>query len=337
MIYNQLMLKDFLCFLLIVLFAGKVFSQFSPPAGQTGSTAIFKDSSVFVSWATGCIIKRGLQNISDSTSGYSSSGDSSMVIGKAGENGVVSLGDGGSAILTFSTPLINGNGWDFAVFENSFSDSFLELAFVEVSSDGINYFRFHTTSLTQDTIQIDTYGSVSAEQINNLAGKYKALYGTPFDLEELKNENGLDVNDIKFVKIIDVVGCIQVPYCSYDFYGNKINDPWPTSFAGGGFDLDAIGVIHHVSNSVENDIYNDNLIIFPNPVFKNGTIHINYNNYSSRDLELIINDISGKIITGCLLNNHQWKLNTNGLQAGVYFFHFNSQNLNLVKKVVILN
>ena len=35
---------------------------------------------------------------------------------KAGENGVVSLGDGGSAILTFSKPIKNETGWDFAIF-----------------------------------------------------------------------------------------------------------------------------------------------------------------------------------------------------------------------------
>ena len=36
------------------------------------------------------------------------------------------VGDGGSAILTFDTPIANGPGFDFAVFENGFSDTFLE-------------------------------------------------------------------------------------------------------------------------------------------------------------------------------------------------------------------
>ena len=35
---------------------------------------------------------------------------------------VVSLGRGGSIILTFDPPVENGEGWDFAVFENSFND-----------------------------------------------------------------------------------------------------------------------------------------------------------------------------------------------------------------------
>ena len=33
-------------------------------------------------------------------------------------------------------------------------------------------------------------------------------------------------------------------YASYDSQGNIINDPFPTPFETGGFDLDAIGVIH---------------------------------------------------------------------------------------------
>ncbi|MFN6048554.1 MAG: T9SS C-terminal target domain-containing protein, partial [Bacteroidota bacterium] len=54
--------------------------------------------------------------------------------GPAASNGVVSLGDGGIATLTFDPPITNGDGFDFAVFENTFLDTFLELAFVEVST-----------------------------------------------------------------------------------------------------------------------------------------------------------------------------------------------------------
>ncbi|MEZ4549679.1 MAG: hypothetical protein R2874_04140 [Desulfobacterales bacterium] len=51
----------------------------------------------------------------------------------------VVLGRGGSIILTFDPPVENGEGWDFAVFENSFNDFNLELAFVEVSSNGTDF------------------------------------------------------------------------------------------------------------------------------------------------------------------------------------------------------
>ena len=55
---------------------------------------------------------------------------------------VVCLGRGGVITLTFDAPIRDGAGWDFAVFENSFSDTFIELAYVEVSSNGTNFTRF---------------------------------------------------------------------------------------------------------------------------------------------------------------------------------------------------
>ena len=81
------------CLLLIQLLA---VAQFAPPAGQAGSTAIYKDSSAFLAWATGCTVIRGLQDISNASLGYADAGDSTMSTGMSG-NGIVSLGDGGVA------------------------------------------------------------------------------------------------------------------------------------------------------------------------------------------------------------------------------------------------
>ncbi|HYG52173.1 MAG TPA: T9SS type A sorting domain-containing protein, partial [Flavobacteriales bacterium] len=114
----------------------------------------------------------------------------------------------------------------------------------------INFFRFPATSNTQDTIQVGTFDSLDATNLNNFAGKYRALYGTPFDLQELTGISGLDVNAVTHIKVIDVVGNIGQTYCTYDQYGNKVNDPWPTAFPTGGFDLEAIGVINNWMNSV---------------------------------------------------------------------------------------
>ena len=221
-------------------------AQFAPPAGVQGTTAIHKDSSIFVNWATSCEVELGTEDISNPQSPIVSTGDQLMAIGEPG-SGVVSLGDGGYAILSFENKIINGPGWDFAIFENAFSNNFLELAFVEVSSNGVDYFRFPATSLTQDTIQIGPFDDIQdAEKINNLAGKYRANYGTPFDLDELSEIENLDVNAISHVKLIDVVGSINDGYCSFDNLGNKINDPFPTPFPSSGFDLDAIGVINEL-------------------------------------------------------------------------------------------
>jgi hypothetical protein len=221
---------------------------YAPPPGQPGSTAIHMDDPVFKEWATGIDVVCGLVDISNPGGGDASYGSPDYALGKAQgtSTDVVSLGDGGYATLTFTYPIINGPSWDFAVFENGFSDTFLELGFVEVSSDGINFFRFDSVSLTQTTTQLGGFGLLVATDLNNLAGKYRQGYGTPFDLEELVGEPGLDVNNIGWVRVVDVVGSIDPLYATYDSLGNKVNDPWPTTFASSGFDLDAVGVINTV-------------------------------------------------------------------------------------------
>jgi predicted metallopeptidase len=64
------------------------------------------------------------------------------------------------------------------------------------------------------------------------------------NLEELKNTAGLDVMHITYIRVIDVVGSINDAYARFDTANNKINDPFPTPFPSGGFDLDAVGVIN---------------------------------------------------------------------------------------------
>ncbi|MCK9205029.1 MAG: T9SS type A sorting domain-containing protein [Bacteroidales bacterium] len=333
-------MRKIILFLILGNCATVANAQFAPPAGQPGSTAIYKDSSFIVSWASGCTIIRGYQDISNPSLGYASYGDSTMALGKAGENGLVSLGDGGSAILTFTNPIKNGSGWDFAVFENSFSDTFLELAFVEVSSDGINYFRFPATSNTQDTSQVDGFGIVDATKINNLAGKYRALYGTPFDLQELTGQSGLDVNNITHIKIIDVVGCIQNAYACYDQYGHKINDPWNTPFASSGFDLDAVGVINQVTGINELFAAKAKLSVFPNPVKDKAVIQFFLDKSSDVIIEII--DITGKSVYMEKKSNYiqGWQtVEISGINAnnGLYFLKLETQNGIAVQKIIISN
>lgn len=227
-------------------------AQYPPAAGQAGSTAVRNDSSIIVGWATHCEVVRGPMDISSPEGGLASFGTPEAAIGFAEGNpsGVVSLGDGGSATLTFGGVIYNGPGPDFVVFENSFSDTFLELAFVEVSSNGEDFFRFPAISLTDTTQQVGSFGTLDPTKIHNLAGKYRAGFGTPFDLEDLRDTPGLDVNAITHVKIVDVVGCIQCPFASRDSQGRLINDPWPTPFPSSGFDLDGVGVIHLSAHGV---------------------------------------------------------------------------------------
>ena len=238
---------------------------FAPAAEEPGSTAIHADSNLFVQWASSAVMSRGWQDIADTTLGLADVGDSSSCLGPAGTNGIISLGDGGEIILEFDGYIYDGPGSDFAVFENSFSDDYLELAFVEVSSDGENYFPFNASSLTQSDSQIGPFGNLDPTYIYNLAGKYRGLYGTPFDLNELDGVLGLNINEISHVRIKDVIGAISGDYISYDSQGNAINDPYPTAFSSSGFDLDAVGAIHWSQATDISKTEDASFSVYPNP------------------------------------------------------------------------
>jgi hypothetical protein len=297
-------------------------AQFSGPPGTIGTTAMYKDSSAFVAWATQCHIIRGLQDISTPSYSYATVGDSSSAIGIAGTTGVVSLGDSGIAILQFASPISDGSGNDFAVFENSFSDYFLELAFVEVSSDDIHYFRFPAISNFDTTTQVGPFDYSDPTKLNNLAGKYKALYGTPFDLADIADNSLLNKNNITHVKLIDVIGSIQNQYCTRDSNHHKINDPWPTPYNSSGFDLDAVGVIHNQLNTVglkEQTIIS--ATIYPNPV--NEVLHISANSGDAPYSVSITNLIGESIIEFKNLTNNSI-IKTDELQSGMYMLKVSS-------------
>lgn len=205
------------------------------------------------------------------------------------DHSVVSLGDlsqeaildgnaPGSITVVFGDPcdpndpshITNGAGYDFVVFENAIlsqvntGDSvagqpFAELAFVEVSTNGVDFVRFPNASLTEDPM--DRVGTTDPDKIWNLAGVHlntrATALGTPFDLEDLSRlqpvlDGVVDVNDIRFVRLVDVPGYGGV----LDSYGHAIYDP-----AGGftnGFDLDAVGVLH--AQAYSGDINLDGLV-----------------------------------------------------------------------------
>jgi hypothetical protein len=287
-------------------------AQFAPPFGHEGNTAMYKDSSAFIAWANKCNIIRGFQDISNQSLGYTNVGDSSFAIGQAGTNGVISLGDAGVAILEFSSPIMDGNGPDFAVFENGFDNLFLELAFVEVSSDGIHFFRFPAISNTDTTIQTDGFGLTDASKLNNLAGKYRAEYGTPFDLSDLTNDALLNKQAITHVKVIDVVGSIQNQYCSRDVNNHKINDPWPTGWGNGGFDLDAVGVIHQQTVGID-ELELRTISVYPNPA-----TDVLYINLSSSIYSIAVTNVIGEIVLKLENKSNTTSLSLSELKQGIY-------------------
>lgn len=221
--------------------------------GTEGCDAIDGHSSSIVAWATGVSVVRGLDDIAVPDGPRVIYGSESDAVGSIDftTTTAVSLGDGGNATVTFAHPIRNGEGPDFAVFENSFNDYFLELGFVEVSTDGERFVRFPATSLTQTETQV--VSEVDPTFINNLAGKYRVGYGTPFDLEELRDSTGINIDSIVYVRIVDVVGSIDPQYATYDAYGHIVNDPYPTSdptgnWRSGGFDLTGVAVMYENTN-----------------------------------------------------------------------------------------
>lgn len=238
---------------------------FDPGVGATGSLAIHRDSSIIESWANQCEVERGFENIANALV-LASSGSATNALGAA-DGLVVSLGDSGVATFTFSTPLKNNNGFDIAIFENGFTSpggDFLELAFVEISSNGNDFYRFPAVSLLDTTQQVGSFDVIDPSYVHLFAGKHTATYGTPFDFEVLDSVAELDVNAISHIRIVDVIGSIDDRYASKDSKGNKVNDPYPTEFASSGFDLDALAVLNSQLVSV-NSLENIKQRVYPNP------------------------------------------------------------------------
>ena len=278
---------------------------YAPAVGNVETTAIHKDSSVFEAWATTCDLQRGWQDIADTSLGQPTIGTNVSATGASMVNGLVSMGDGGIATLTFNGFIYDDTGADFAVFENSFDGMFLELAFVEVSSDGVNFFRFDAVSLTPNSVQLDNNAQMDATYIHNLAGKYRAGYGTPFDLAELDGIADLDISKITHVRTIDVVGSINPLFGTYDSQNNIINDPYPTPFTQGGFDIDAVGVIHFSTTSIEEQMESQ-FSIYPNPF--NEVLTIQNNENSSITYQL--SDVYGKVLVSETTKTSNLKLET---------------------------
>lgn len=318
-------------FITILLCQSISYSQFAPPAGQVGTTAIHKDSSSIVNWASTVEeFNVGLMNIANSAGANADFGIPENALGHAEGTSVdiISLGDKGNITLGFEHPIKNGSGNDFAVFENSFDEFFLELAHVEVSTDGIRFVRLPSISETHPATQTSSFGNTDATDIYNLAGKYKQGYGTPFDLADIIDSTGINLDSINFVRIIDVVGSINPNFATFDSQGNIVNDPYPTAFSSGGFDLDAIGVIHEnkVLGTSENSNFSYN--IYPNP--SKGMINI----ASNHDCELQVVTLNGQLIKQTRLLKNE-KLQFNDLQNGLYLVYFKNEQNIFIKKVIV--
>ena len=301
-------------------------NRFCGIVGSEGCTAVHYQDSRIKNWATACTVERGYMDIAEQGE-RASFGNEANAVGPAGETttNAISLGDGGYAILTFEKPIINGEGFDFAVYENSFNDYFLELAFVEVSSDGVNFVRFPATSLTPTDQQVRGDGTIDATNINNLAGKYRVGWGTPFDLEELRDSANININNITHVKIIDVVGTIDPQHATYDAFGNIVNDPYPTNINSGGFDLTGVCVLNE-KVSIHENMADINIKLYPNPCRN----YINIENVNTKNI--LVYNVYGQLIAEYTATSDSFIINTQTWQRGVYVLKIDGQCCRIVKE-----
>jgi hypothetical protein len=234
---------------------------FSGAAGSAGSEAIALGDERIRGWATGVVSYRAGESVDASWQAPA------HALGPASGNSaeVLVLGRGGEVVMSFSPGIADGAGADFAVFENGFSDRFLELAWVEVSSDGIHFVRFPNYSYT--AAEVGNFGEVDPSLISGFAGKYRLGFGTPFDLRLLElayahaqtkaSWNGqtefsqayrdhlvthfplLDMAAVTQVRLIDIRGDGSALDCE----GLPIFDPYPTAITAG-FDLDGVAVLN---------------------------------------------------------------------------------------------
>jgi hypothetical protein len=202
-----------------------------------------------VAWATSVYeLVRGPMDIANPGFGPASYGAEADVLGAASGDDltVLSLGDNGTITLSFEYGIGDGIGDDFAVFENGLwteEGLFAEFAYVEVSSNGVDFAGF--APVTHRTTPVLSFWVVDPADYEHFAGDEASGLGTGFDLSLLMNHplvqsGDLDLYNVLYVRLTDVIGDGSL----LDANSDPIYDPHPTLYASSGFDLDGIGVIN---------------------------------------------------------------------------------------------
>lgn len=218
----------------------------APPASAGPYTDAGHAPLEMVAWASAAVsLVRGPLDIANPAGGAASFGIAQNALGAATASAldVISLGDGGSITLYFDEPIHNGPGDDLAVYENGFpaiGGVFAELAFVEVASNGNDFAVFPATAL--EAFPLASFDTLDPTDYHGLAGRHAIGLGTGFDLADLARDPAVaagrvDLQQVRYVRITDVVG----DGSRFDSAARPVFDPYPTAFAAGGFDLEAVG------------------------------------------------------------------------------------------------
>ena len=205
------------------------------------SPAVDRTSADIVGWATGVADYQAGANVAPSWQ----TPDNAI----GGGGGLVVLGDRGSITLTFDPPITDGPGYDLASFENGFAVNpaangidFLEIAYVEVSSNGTDFVRFDTGS--RQPTPVGGFQGQRADLLGGVAGKDLAGKGTPFDLSTLANKpevrsGAVDLEQISHVRLVDITG----DGLDLDSFGRPIYDAHPTT-GSAGYDLTGVAALN---------------------------------------------------------------------------------------------
>ena len=187
--------------------------------------------------------------------------DPSRALGApAGPTDVHSLGLGGFLTLGFDVVIVDGPGADLLFAENPFtsttdpSQTFAEVFFVEVSTDGVSFARV-PTSYTGPQVDPGPFSFTNMGYYMGFGGLIAPVAnpveptdivgsgGDAIDLAVLRNDplvvNGsVDLNDIREVRLVDARSGIDT-----DSNGVFIRDP-----GSGSADVDAVTVLQHRDN-----------------------------------------------------------------------------------------
>ena len=172
---------------------------------------------------------------------------------------VTTLGVGGSLTLGFDVTIADGPGADFTVFENGFESAggvFSEVAWVEVSTDGVHFARVPNRyagpagGLPGFVAPYGTYAGlpggmpVLANVNSNSIDPFDPVVsgGDAIDLADLAGDplvvaGVVDLSAIHFVRLVDIPDGSGL-----DSYGHVI---WDDSGPTGTADFDAVAVIQH--------------------------------------------------------------------------------------------
>jgi len=213
---------------------------------------------------------------------------------------ICSLGFGGEIVLGIKDNLIiNGEGYDFKIFENVFINPinkkyFAEPAVVSVSIDGVNFIEF---PYDYNTL-VGCAGTRPTEKDDTTGFNLDDKGGNSFDLSDI----GLEY--IKYIKIKDITELIA------NDPNHLYYDPVLT-----GFDLDAVVAKYVAKDNITSVNYNNNEskeMLNKFKITKNNNKLIIYSDskLNLNDCEIIIFDLLGNV----LFNKQNQLLNDNQFQ-----------------------